>query len=227
MKDRILAGFFSVSGVALMVGTAGFLSALVTMFVDVNAAVPVKALLCTVLVATSACVVLLKVIYDLANEKAAAAPFEHPIKYISDERILVIRRNENFLNNIIVGCYSHQEEIERLPMKYLISFPAPAMNVATEDLPAVSEASRSVIREAKKAGVYVFGGGINETAATLMVAPDGAVTNDTYPQMKEFSGGFCVLELPSREAAIRWAAKLASACRCPQELREFHYDAES
>ena len=114
MKDRILAGFFSVSGVALMVGTAGFLSALVTMFVDVNAAVPVKALLCTVLVATSACVVLLKVIYDLANEKAAAAPFEHPIKYISDERILVIRRNENFLNNIIVGCYSHQEEIERL-----------------------------------------------------------------------------------------------------------------
>jgi len=52
MKDRILAGFFSVSGVALMVGTAGFLSALVTMFVDVNAAVPVKALLCTVLVAS-------------------------------------------------------------------------------------------------------------------------------------------------------------------------------
>jgi hypothetical protein len=36
-----------------------------------------------------------------------------------------------------------------------------------------------------------------------------------------------VLDLPSGEAAIEWAAKLAKACRCAQELREFHYDAES
>jgi hypothetical protein len=36
-----------------------------------------------------------------------------------------------------------------------------------------------------------------------------------------------VLDVPSREAAIEWAAKLAKACRCAQELREFHYDAES
>jgi len=92
---------------------------------------------------------------------------------------------------------------------------------------AVSEAARAVIREAKDAGVYVFGGGINEEAASLMVAADGTVTNATYPQTKEFNGGFCVLELPSREVAIRWAAKIAGACRCSQELREFHYDPES
>jgi hypothetical protein len=30
-----------------------------------------------------------------------------------------------------------------------------------------------------------------------------------------------------REAAIQWAAKLAKACRCAQELREFGYDPES
>lgn len=111
--------------------------------------------------------------------------------------------------------------------KYLISFPASAMNVSVEDMPAVSDASRTVIREAKEAGVYVFGGGINEGVAPLMVAPDGAATNETYPQTREFNGGFCVLELPSREAAVHWAAKLAAACRCAQELREFHYDAES
>ena len=35
--------------------------------------------------------------------------------------------------------------------KYLISFPASAMNVPPEDLPAVSEASHAVIREAKEA----------------------------------------------------------------------------
>ena len=101
------------------------------------------------------------------------------------------------------------------------------MTVAAEDLAAVGEAAREVIREAKAAGVYVFGGGINADVAPAMVASDGTATNKTYPQTKAFDGGFCVLELPSRDAAIGWAAKLAKACRCAQELREFGYDPES
>jgi len=111
--------------------------------------------------------------------------------------------------------------------KYLISFPGPAMDIAAEDWAEVGEAARVVIREAKNAGVYVFGGGINEDVAPVMVAADETVTRETYPQTKEFSGGFCVLELPSRDAAIEWAAKLARSCRCSQELREFQYDPES
>jgi len=110
--------------------------------------------------------------------------------------------------------------------KYLISFPASAMNVPAEDLPAVGEAAHQVIREAKAAGVYVFGGGINGEVAPRMVAANGTVTNETYPQTKEFDGGFCVLALPSREAAVLWAAKIAKACRCSQELREFGDDPE-
>ena len=101
------------------------------------------------------------------------------------------------------------------------------MDIRAEELGAVGEAARAVIREAKNAGVYVFGGGINEDVAPLMVAADGTVTNETYPQTKEFDGGFCVLELPSREAAVHWAAKIAEACRCSQELREFGFDPES
>jgi len=111
--------------------------------------------------------------------------------------------------------------------KYLVSFPGSAMNVSDEDLRAVGDAARAVIRDAKVAGAYVFGGGINEDVAPLMVAADGTVTNRTYPQTREFNGGFCVLELPSREAAIQWAARIAKACRCSQELREFGYDPES
>jgi hypothetical protein len=111
--------------------------------------------------------------------------------------------------------------------KYLISFPGPAMNIPEEDITTVGEAAHAVIREAKNASVYVFSGGINENVEPLMVAADGTVTRETYPQTKEFDGGFCVLELPSREAAVRWAAKIAEACRCSQELREFHYDPES
>jgi hypothetical protein len=111
--------------------------------------------------------------------------------------------------------------------KYLISFPGSAMDIADDDMAAVGEAARAVIREAKDAGVYVFGGGINEDVAPLMVTADGTVTSETYPQTKEFDGGFCVLELPSRDAAVHWAAKIAKACRCSQELREFGYDPES
>ena len=111
--------------------------------------------------------------------------------------------------------------------KYLISFPVKAMKVPAEDLAAVGEAAREVIREAKAAGVYVFGGGINADVAPLLVAADGTVTSETHPPTKEFDGGFCVLELPSREAAILWAAKIATACRCSQELRQFMYDPAS
>jgi hypothetical protein len=110
---------------------------------------------------------------------------------------------------------------------YLVSFPARAMDVPAEDLLAVGEAARAVIHEAKAAGVYVFGGGINAAVAPVMVASDGTVTHATYAQTREFDGGFCVLKLPSREAAILWASKLAKACRCAQELREFGDDPES
>jgi len=111
--------------------------------------------------------------------------------------------------------------------KFLISFPASAMDVSAEEMAAVGDASRAVIREAKAAGVYVFGGGINAEVAPVMVAGDGSCTIETYRQTREFDGGFCVLELPSRAAAVQWAAKIAAACRCAQELREFYYDPES
>jgi hypothetical protein len=116
---------------------------------------------------------------------------------------------------------------DRTMTKYLISFPGAAMEVPAEDIAAVGEAARKLIRAAKDAGVYVFAGGINGNAEPLMVASDGTATNGSYPQTKDFDGGFCVLDLPSREAAILWAAKLARACRCSQELREFGYDPES
>jgi hypothetical protein len=116
---------------------------------------------------------------------------------------------------------------ERTMAKYLISFPSPAMNIPEADWTAVADAAHEVIREAKRAGVYVFAGGINEGVAPLMVGADGTVGNETYPQTREFNGGFCVLELPSRASAIEWAARIAKACRCSQELRQFQYDPES
>lgn len=110
--------------------------------------------------------------------------------------------------------------------KYLISFPSEAMVVTAEELALAGVESRAVIADAKAAGVYVFGGGINESVDTVLVPADGSVKSGTYPG-SELTGGFTVLELPTREDAVEWARKIASACRCPQELREFMYDPDS
>jgi len=110
--------------------------------------------------------------------------------------------------------------------KYLISFPSDAMVVAEEEFPAVTADSHAVIDELKAAGVYVFGGGILEEVAPVLVAADGSVSTQIYPG-SELDGGFLVLEVPTREEAVEWAAKVATACRCSQELREFGYDPAS
>ena len=88
----------------------------------------------------------------------------------------------------------------------------------------VGEAARAVVQEAMDAGVWVFGGGLAEDVDPVMVAGDGTITAATYPQTKEFNGGFTVLDAPSREAALEWAARIAAACRCAQEIREFMPD---
>ena len=109
--------------------------------------------------------------------------------------------------------------------RYLISFPSAAMDhIPAEDLPTVGEAAHAVVQEAMDAGVFVFGGGVAEDVGPVMVAGDGTVTADTYPETKEFNGGLTILDVPSREAALEWAAKLAAACRCAQEIREFMPD---
>ena len=110
--------------------------------------------------------------------------------------------------------------------KYLISFPSKAMVVSEDEMPAVSDASHTVIEEAKASGVYVFGGGVDESIAPVLVSADGSVGDELYPG-SELTGGFLVLELPTRADAVEWASRIATACRCAQELREFGYDPAS
>ncbi len=111
--------------------------------------------------------------------------------------------------------------------RYLISFDDGSMDhIPAEDLPAVSEASRAVVQEAKDAGVWIFGGGMVRQRATL-VGTDGAALDGPFPETKAVLGGFAILEVPSRAEALGWAARLARACRCAQEVREIFYDPAS
>ena len=75
----------------------------------------------------------------------------------------------------------------------------------------VGRDAHAVIDEAKAAGVYVFGGGIDEDVPPVLVSADGSVAEGGYPWAPPLDGGFTVLELPSREEAVAWAARIASA----------------
>ena len=108
--------------------------------------------------------------------------------------------------------------------RYLISFDEGAMTFPEEDLPAVVEATHAVVDEAMEAGVFVFGGGLNSHDEMSVVATDGTVTDDPYPADRAYIGGFWIVDVPSREGALEWAAKTAVACRCAQDVREFMSD---
>ena len=104
--------------------------------------------------------------------------------------------------------------------KYLISFASHAMAyIPDEEGPAVAEAAHAGVRAAQDAGVWVFGGGLDEDVDPVLVAGDGTVTAGTHPL-----GGISIIDVPSREAALQWAAKIAVACRCPQEVSAFLVD---
>lgn len=111
-------------------------------------------------------------------------------------------------------------------IRYLISFDDGTMIIPEAELPDVAEAAHNVVREAKKAGVWVFGGGIVSQRASI-VATDGTITDGPYPETKAVIGGFSIIDVPSREEALKWAAKLAVACRCAQEVREIMTDPEA
>ena len=111
--------------------------------------------------------------------------------------------------------------------RYLISFDDGSMDhIPVEDLPMVGESVRAVVREAKAAGIWIFGGGVHRQQSSI-IAPDGTNTNGPIPETKSVVGGFSIIEVSSQVEALVWAARLAKACRCPQEVREIMFDPES
>jgi hypothetical protein len=104
--------------------------------------------------------------------------------------------------------------------QYLIAFDDGDMTFPEEELPDVAKAAQAVVQEAKEAGVWVFGAGLEHHEVVSVVATDGTVTDGPYPESKEHLGGFAVVDVPSREAALEWAAKIAVACRCAQQVFE-------
>ncbi|MFO7777580.1 MAG: YciI family protein [Nitriliruptoraceae bacterium] len=107
--------------------------------------------------------------------------------------------------------------------RYLISFDDGAMDHLQDELPEVGEAAHAVVRAAQDAGVWIFGGGVERQQASI-VDTDGTVTHGPDPETKAVIGGFVIIDVPSRQEALDWAARFAVACRCAQEVREIMVD---
>src|SRR6187402_2236052 len=103
--------------------------------------------------------------------------------------------------------------------QYLIAFDDGDMVFPEEDLPDVARDSQAVVQEARQAGVWVFGAGLQHQDPSV-VATDGTVTDGPYPESKEHVGGFAVVDVPTRDEALVWAARIAVACRCAQQVFE-------
>ncbi|MGW0230854.1 YciI family protein [Actinopolymorpha singaporensis] len=118
------------------------------------------------------------------------------------------------------------------PEQYLISFDNGDMDFSTgEEWVEVGETSHAAVQDAMDAGVYVFAGGLDyeppddSTPAWVgAVTSDGTVADGPRPKTRKPLGGFTVVKAPTHEAALEWAAKIAIARRCPQDVRMFMYD---
>jgi len=105
--------------------------------------------------------------------------------------------------------------------RYLISFNDGDMTFPEEDLPDVAQAAHAVVQRINEAGQLVFAGGLGDPALASVVGTDGVRCDGPQPVRQDFIGGFTIVEVATREEALGWAAKIAVACRCAQEVREF------
>jgi hypothetical protein len=79
--------------------------------------------------------------------------------------------------------------------------------------------------EMERTGAWVFVAGLQPaSSATVVRAADGDVsmTDGPYAETKEQMGGFWVIEAADLDAALDWAAKAATACERPIEVRPTH-----
>jgi hypothetical protein len=105
--------------------------------------------------------------------------------------------------------------------KFLISFAEGAMNIPDEEVAAVVQEAHAIVQEAKDAGLWVFGGGLMHHEESFVVNRDGAVNDGAHPERRGHLAGLSVIDVDSLEDALEWAERIAKACRCDQEVRQF------
>lgn len=119
----------------------------------------------------------------------------------------------------------HPHQIVPTGMKYILLIHEPAANFEARhqgEGGAYISAWRTYYQALVQAGVYVDGAPLKEssTGTTVRVRDDKRQVQDgPYADTKEQLGGFILLELPSLDAALEWAARCPAARSGAVEVR--------
>jgi len=114
--------------------------------------------------------------------------------------------------------------------QYLLSMyqpdgpPPPAV-----DLERIMRDIYALREEMKKAGAWVFSGGLHDVSTATVVQQKGdqtLVTDGPYVEGKEHLGGFTIVRAADLDAALEWAKKTARIAPLPIEVRPFRDDRE-
>jgi hypothetical protein len=79
--------------------------------------------------------------------------------------------------------------------------------------------------EMERAGAWVFVAGLRPASSATVVRAAGgdiSMTDGPYAETKEQMGGLWVIDAADLDAALDWAAKAATACGRPIEVRPTH-----
>ena len=93
-----------------------------------------------------------------------------------------------------------------------------------EVLQAIMANVEAVTQEMKSQGVWVAAGGLEETGSAKTVRNgdgQGIVSDGPFVEMKEYLGGFSIIDVDDEETAIEWAKKVSQATTLPIEVRKF------
>lgn len=71
------------------------------------------------------------------------------------------------------------------------------------------------------AGAWVFAGGLQPASSATVVRADDDVsmTDGPYADTRAQMGGFWIIEVADRDAALDWGRRAATACEQPVEVR--------
>lgn len=98
-----------------------------------------------------------------------------------------------------------------------------------EEMAQVYADVEALNQQMAKAGVEVFAGGLLPPDESTVVREDSGqvvMTDGPLAETKEHLGGFWVIKVEDREAALDWASQAARACRATIEVRQFEPDSE-
>ena len=109
--------------------------------------------------------------------------------------------------------------------RYLLSIYQPDGDPpGPEVMDRVAEELHRLNTDLKRAGAWVFTGGLHPAdAATVVRSRDGdaLITDGPYVEGKEHVGGFWIIDAPDLDVALRLAADGSRACRGKVEVRPF------